>query len=88
MAIKVKLSPEFSEYAHNQEIVPVRGETIRECLDNLIELYPAFKGLIFDSDSSLIALVIHREKVIVRNKLDKPVTDHDEILLRPMIYGG
>ena len=88
MSITIKLSPSFYEYADNREAVEVEGATVRECLDDLIARFPVFKDLVSDSEHPLSVLIIYDGEVIVPSRLDRLVTDHSEMTLMPMIYGG
>lgn len=86
--VRIHLSPAFMEFADGRKNVTVKGRTTRECLGNLIALFPIFKALLFNADNCLIALVICEGNVIVQNKLDDLRTSDRGISLRPMIYGG
>jgi len=88
MSVRIRLGQAFHEYTGNREMVEVEGSTIRECLDNLIALFPVFRALLFGSDYSLGVLINYEGEVIVANRLDRPVKDGHEISLFPMVYGG
>jgi hypothetical protein len=88
MVARIRLSPAYHEYAANRETVEVEGGTVRQCLDGLISIFPVFRQLLFDSEHSLCSLVIYRDDVILPDQLDRPVVDHHDISLLPMIEGG
>jgi molybdopterin converting factor small subunit len=88
MDIRIKLDHAFQPYAGNREIVEVRGNTVKECLDNLIDLFPIFREILFDTDDTLSALVLCDGETIVPNDLNRPVSKKNEIVLLPMIQGG
>jgi molybdopterin converting factor small subunit len=88
MDIRIKLNHAFQPYAGNREIIEVKGTTVRECLDNLIDLFPIFKELLFNTDDALYALVLCDGETIVTNDLNRPVTEQSELVLLPMIQGG
>jgi len=88
MDIRIKLNYAFQPYAGNREIVEVKGSTVRECLDNLIDLCPIFKELLFNTYGALSALVLCDGETIVMNNLNRPVTEQSELVLLPMIQGG
>lgn len=88
MIVRIRLGQAFHEYTDNRDMVEVRGSTIRECLDNLIVLFPIFRVLLFGGDYSLGALITCGRDVIVASQLDRPVADGQEIMLFPMVYGG
>ncbi len=88
MGIKIKLNSLFFEYTHNQEMVEVSGHTVQECLDSLVALFPGLKDVLFDTEGRLSALVIFNQEAILPHTLNMPISDHSEILVSPMIYGG
>ena len=88
MNIKIKLNHDFQPFAGNREFVEVKGISVRECLDSLIDRYPVFKKLLFDDDDVLYALVLLDGDTIVMNDLGRPVTESSELVLLPMIEGG
>ena len=88
MDIRIKLNHAFQPYAGSREIVEVNGNTVKECLDNLIDLFPIFKEILFDTDDALSALVLYDGETIVPNDLNRPVTEESELVLLPMIQGG
>ena len=88
MGTKIKLNSMLLEYTQNQEIVEVSGNTIQECLDSLIVLFPGLKEVLFDTEDRLSSLVIFNREVILPNTLNTPVSGHEEFSISPMIYGG
>lgn len=72
------------------EMVEVRGKTVGDCLDHLIEQYPGMREGLFDKKGKLLNVV----EVYVNNEsaypeeLAKPVQDGDEIHLILMLAGG
>jgi hypothetical protein len=87
MGIKIRLNYAFQPYASNREIVEVSGNTIKECLDNLIELFPVFKEILFDNEGRLSALVLLKGETVIPDDLNHPMV-RGELLLTPMIQGG
>lgn len=88
MNIIIKLNHAFQPFADNHESVGVQGNTVKECLDNLIGAYPIFKEILFDAGGTLSALVMVEGKVVVPKDLNRPVSRQQEINLLPMIQGG
>jgi len=86
--VTMRLSHSFREYVGSIEVVEVAGNTVRECLDNLVGRLPVFGKLISDSEHTLSVLIIHDGEVITPNRLDRPVADGSEVSILPMIYGG
>ena len=88
MNIIIKLNHAFQPFADNNATVEVPGNTVKECLDNLIGLYPIFKEILFDAGGTLSALVMIEGKAVVPKDLNRPVSRQQEINLLPMIQGG
>ena len=88
MNITIRLNYTFQPFANNHETVEVKGDTVKECLDNLISLYPIFKEILFDMSGTLSALVMVEGKAVVPKDLDRPAPRQKEITLLPMIQGG
>ena len=87
MSTRIKLNHAFQPFAGHREIVEVSGNTVRECLDGLIGLYPAFGKILFD-DGILQVLVFYGKELVVPDELDRPVSGPGELSLMPMIQGG
>lgn len=87
MSTRIKLNHTFQPFASHHEVVEVSGNTVRECLDSLIGLYPAFAKILFD-DGILQVLVFYRGELIVPDELDRLVSGSGELSLMPMIQGG
>ncbi len=88
MSTTLKLSHQFQPFAGNRQTIEVEGETVKQCLDYMVSLYPVFRELLFDDDGILIALVIMEGKTIVPKDVDEPVTSRKEIVVLPMVQGG
>ena len=88
MDINIRLNHAFQPYANNLESVEVRGSTVKDCLNNLIKLFPVFKDILFAADGSLSALVLLNGETIVPKDLNRSITERSELLLTPMIQGG
>ena len=88
MNIVINLNHAFQPFAGNRETVEVAGNTVKECLDSIISLYPVFREILFDADGILQVLVFHGGKLVVPDELDRPVSGRGDLLLTPMIQGG
>jgi hypothetical protein len=88
MDIKIKLNDALQPFSGNRAIVEVNGDTVKECLDDLIALYPVFKEIIFDAQGALSALVLFEGSVIIPGDLDRPISKPGVISLMPIIQGG
>ena len=89
MSIRVIIGSYFKKYSKNEGVVIVKGQTIKECLDELIELHPALKDHIFNKNGDLIGLVTLMGEIKTPDKvLSKSVSDGDTIHILPAAGGG
>lgn len=88
MNTRIKLNHDFQPFAGHREIVEVSGNTVKECLDSFIGLYPVFRQILFDVDGILQILVFYSNELVVPDELDRPVSEPGELSLMPMIQGG
>ena len=88
MNTRIKLNHVFQPFAGHCETVEVLGNTVRECLDTLIGLYPVFREILYDADGILQVLVFYCNELVVLDDLDRPVSESCELSLTPMIQGG
>lgn len=86
--MKIKLSNDFQDFTNNQETLEVKGSTVKECLNNLIGLFPGLKGLLFDTGDALSVVLVLNGEAIISSDLDRPVSEQNEISILPLIYGG
>ena len=90
MSVKVNIHRTHRIYTNGLETVEVKGKTVGDCLDQLIEQYPGMREGLFDKKGRLLNVV----EVYVNNEsaypeeLEKPVKDGDEIHLILMLAGG
>jgi molybdopterin converting factor small subunit len=88
MSARIKLSQIFKQLADNQAILKVNGNTVRECLEDLMIRYPATRNWVIDKEGSLISLVVLNGNTLRPKDLDISVTEADDIYLLTMIGGG
>ena len=71
-------------------MVPIEGNTVGECLNNLIRQYPGMEKALFTKKNKLqnIVEVFVNHETAYPNELIKPVKDGDEIQLLVMLAGG
>jgi hypothetical protein len=83
MSIKLKLSPDFYCYTDNQHLAEVNGNTVEECLHNIIECFPDLKTVIYNKDGKLADFIV----VYIKGEDSEPwdmfrhVKDGDELSL-------
>ena len=69
----------------NQDTVEVDGVTVRQCLDNLIKLYPKTRWFCGDVPSVLVLL--NREIILLKD-MDIEIKEGDKIEFIMMMGGG
>jgi molybdopterin converting factor small subunit len=90
MGVKVNLHLTLRRYANDQEAVEVEGQTVGECLRNLVKMFPGLGSNIFDKKGGLnnIVEIYLNMQSAYPNELVKPVKDGDEIHVTMMLAGG
>jgi hypothetical protein len=88
MSITIRLNHALQPYAGGRETVEVKGRNVKECLDNLVEAFPVFHDILFDTTNSPAVLVLYDGETIVPKNLNRPVIDRSEIIIQPMLQGG
>ena len=88
MSVTIQVTPILRQYTGENQIVEVEGNTVLDCLKNLVCRYPdTEKWLFSNSDAPMICLFLNKE-VILPEKLDTKVSEGDIIDLSPVIGGG
>jgi molybdopterin converting factor small subunit len=87
---KIHLYSGLQRYVNNQDVVEVVGTTIQECLDELVEQFPAIKRIIFDKSGNLIpnVMISINLRSPTREKLEKSLEPGDELYVIMIIAGG
>lgn len=91
MTTKIKFGPLLQEHFNMPASLDVEGKNIRECLDELIRLYPEARDWLFDRGSLLKVFVsINNEETILVNTddINRPLREGDEIRIFSIIAGG
>lgn len=90
MSIKITIPQLLREYTKSQGIVEVNGNTVGECLDDLIRQYPDTKRWLFDRNGVLLVLIRINEDETIRHRkgLNKPVKNGDELYIFNILGGG
>lgn len=88
MSVTIRLNHALWPYAGGNETVRVNGSNVKECLDNLIKVFPVFHDILFDTSNTPAVLVLYNGEIIVPRDLNRPVTEQSEIIIQPMLQGG
>ena len=91
MSVKINLHwHELRELANGRAVIEVSGNTTGQCLNNLVERFPALRDEIFNKDGELLGYltVFVNRRPAFPQELTRPIKDGDEIHLVPMVAGG
>ena len=90
MSIKINLLPFFRQYTNGQEVAEVKGNTVGQCITDLVKLFPDIKPVLLSDDGKLqrhIDIYVNGESSypVGLNKLVEP---SEEIHIFFIIEGG
>jgi molybdopterin converting factor small subunit len=90
MAIRVHIHTTHRQFTDGLEVVPVEGNTVGECLNQLVRQFPGMEKALFAKKDKLLNIVevYVNHTTAYPNELIKPVKDGDEIHLVLMLAGG
>ena len=90
MATKIHIHTTHRQFTNGSEVVSVEGNTVGECLNQLIKQYPGMEKALFAKKDKLLNTVeiYLNHATAYPNELLKPVKDGDEIHLLVMLAGG
>ncbi|HSB05874.1 MAG TPA: MoaD/ThiS family protein [Thermodesulfobacteriota bacterium] len=90
MAVKVHIHTTHRQFTNGLEAVPVEGNTVGQCLSDLIRQFPGMGKALFAKKDKLLNIVevYVNHTTAYPNELIKPVKDGDEIHLVLMLAGG
>ena len=90
MGIKVDVSLLSNQYTEGQQIIDVTGNTVGQCLDDLVNKFPNIKQGLFDTNGKLhsyIDIYVNGESAYLET-LAKPVKNGDKLHIIFLIGGG
>ena len=90
MTIDIRLSKLLRVAADNQEKVTVKGETIGECLRDLVSRHPNINSLLFDDEGSIqrYIIIFLNQRIAYPKELDIPIKPGDDVYLEFFVDGG
>lgn len=90
MPVRVHIHTTHRQFTNGLEAVAVSGNTVGECLNQLIQQFPGMEKALFAKKDKLLNIVeVYVNHVSAYpNELGKPVKDGDEIHLVYMLAGG
>ena len=90
MSIKVHIHKTHRQFTNGLDIIKVEGNTVGDCLKNLVSQFPNVEKEVFDKKGNLrtiIEIYVNLESAYP-NELAKPVKDGDDIHVTLMLAGG
>ena len=90
MSTKVHLYSSLQSYADGRGTLQVEGNTVGECLTDLVRKFPKLNPVLFEPDGKLRPIVFVSINLESPNpeKLDKPISAADQLYLVLIIVGG
>jgi len=90
MSITINISPSMQNLTDGQTTVKVEGNTVGQCIEELIRRFPGLKPRIFDNRGKLrkyIDIYVNKESSFPK-ELVQPVKDGDELHIMMLVTGG
>ena len=90
MSVKINVRPAMQHLTGNQDVVEVSGKTVGECINQLIERFPAVRDQLLDKDGGVLNYIdiYVNGKSSYPEELAKLVKDGDELYILMDISGG
>jgi molybdopterin converting factor small subunit len=90
MPVKIHIHTTHRQFTKGLEVVPVEGNTVGECLAQLVKQFPGMEKALFAKKDKLLNTVevYLNQASAYPNELAKPVKDGDDIHLLIMLAGG
>jgi hypothetical protein len=91
MGIEVKLLyPALQTLVNGRDVLTVEGQTVGECLKDLVGQYPEAEKLLFNNQGRLLKQVYVYVNAEGLDKADfaRSVTQRDQLILAVLITGG
>ena len=92
MIIKIRVAPLLHELIKIPLSVNVSGNTVGECLNDLLLQYPVIRDFLFDRNEVMRVLISINNKDVVSiessKDMDRGLNDDDEIYLLALFTGG
>ena len=87
----MRIPPVLRAQAGNQKQVEVRGATVGEALDSLVDAFPGLRDQLLTEDGSLnrfVNVYVNGRDVRYEQELATPVGEQDTVILLPAMAGG
>jgi len=90
MNVRISIHPGLHQLTDEWATVEVQGNTVGQCLGDLVKQFPEIKQRLFDKDGKFLGHVdiCVNLKSSYSEELAKPVKDRDELYIIPIFAGG
>lgn len=91
MSVKLKMPGVLQKYVSGRDVVEVNGNTVGECLEELVAQFPDMKQRLFQKSGKLMLSEIHifvNGKILYPKDSEQTVKDGDELFLLFTFLGG
>jgi molybdopterin converting factor small subunit len=87
---KVHLYTNLQRHTDNQSILDVEGQTVGECLEDLVQKYPPLRAELFEKDGNLSPLTFVSINFLSPNpeKLGALLQEGDQLYIIKIVAGG
>ncbi|MFH1003668.1 MAG: MoaD/ThiS family protein [Chloroflexota bacterium] len=90
MSVRVNIAPMMQHLTGGQPMVEVKGDTVGQCLEQLLGRFPGLGDWLLDAGGRLrdsIDVFVNQRSTFPE-ELARPVSDGDEIHIVALISGG
>ena len=90
MSVEIELSSILGRYTDNHLNIQTEGNTVGECLNDLVRQFPNIKKLLLDKDGKLLRsydVFINGESAYPQ-EMTRRVKDGDKVNVMMLIHGG
>lgn len=90
MSVRVNIHKTHRQFTDGLDVVEVEGQTVGDCLGNLVRQFPSLKEALFDKKGRLLNVteVYVNMESAYPEELAKKVQEGDEIHIVVMLAGG
>jgi molybdopterin converting factor small subunit len=90
LSIKINIHKTHRQFTNGLDIVEVEGNTVGNCLDNLVGQFPGMKKALFDKKGKLLRIIeiYINSKSAYPNELTKQVKHGDNVHITLLLAGG
>ncbi len=91
MAVTVYIPTPFRRLTGNRIYVEGQGGTVAELLDNLGQVYPALKDMVYDQQQEIpahINIYVNKQEINALQGKQTPLKEGDEVAVIPALAGG